>query len=343
VRRSGPLLKVRLAAPPDGGKALWLLVKAAPGTLARSQYFVGSLVEAEKVGYDLSNLRSTLPFVLDCNFRAFPQMLFAIGLLAAMVTASYHLNRLYQELRFPITHPLMSSLASFSNDGNPVPVMAAINCEMELNLQGEVQGAESELHITDSWIFHARALTLEVAFFPDVARIEPLYDFANGGVGGGHLSGLQIFCRRGRDFFVPMTTAQFELIQDNMHARFQATQEVRSVQTHEAQLERLRRVVEVTGTYEQYTMQVGEDGELDSCVVMCGAKVEVKVLKRCTTEMTGSLSHVCDDRRECFCQPSMCLSCLAKWFGENERTTCPTCRVQFCMHDVVPVQTAPRE
>jgi len=104
-----------------------------------------------------------------------------------------------------------------------------------------------------------------------------------------------------------------------------------------------------------------EDGELPDCMVMCGEKVGVKVVKRCSPEMVGDpnpnpnpnsnpnpnwrcspemaggLSFTCEDRRDCFCEPTMCLSCMAKWFGESDHTSCPTCRIKFCMHDVVPV------
>ena len=119
--------------------------------------------------------------------------------------------------------------------------------------------------------------------------------------------------------------------------RFQATEQIRASQTFEAQLKKLMSVVEVTRSYESYEQIGGEDGELEDCVVQCGAKVQVKFIKRCNPEMCGGLAKCCADRRHCFCRPNMCFACIAKWFKDEEKTTCPTCRVEFCMHDVVPV------
>jgi len=275
---------------------------------------------------------------LDQSFSAANQVILMILLVGALGFCAHHLYTLWLQLKFPITHPIMSALALYSNDGNALPVMVSINDEMTHNLQGRTGGLESDLHITDSWILHVTSASLEVAFFPDVSRIEPLYDYSNGGMGGGHLSGLQIFCRRGKDFFVPLTTEQFEAIQDNMQARMQATEEIRRTELHSTQLDRLQSLVEVAGTYGRYPVQVAPGSELDDCMVMCGEKVQVKIVKRCTAEMAGGSIHMCEDRRDCFCEPTMCLSCLAKWFGENDSASCPTCRVKFCMHDVVPVE-----
>merc|ERR1712220_34782 len=107
-----------------------------------------------------------------------------------------------------------------------------------------------------------------------------------------------------------MTTQQFEQIQEKMQSRMVASEEIRRAETHATQLERLRALVDIAGTYGAYQAQPNEEtGELDDCMVMCGDKVQVKIVKRCTAQMVGGLTHVCDDRRDCFCEPSMCLSC----------------------------------
>ena len=93
----------------------------------------------------------------------------------------------------------------------------------------------------------------------------------------------------------------------------------------------------------------------------CTTAAEVRIRKRCAPSMT---MRCCEDRRDCFCAPAWCIDCLGKWWlsqlpeqaarsiqmmEEDEAlatlaaelgATCPTCRVPFCLRDVVPLTTA---
>ena len=93
----------------------------------------------------------------------------------------------------------------------------------------------------------------------------------------------------------------------------------------------------------------------------CTAAAEVRIRKRCTPSLT---LRCCDDRRDCFCAPAWCRDCLGKWWlsqlpdaaarsiqlmEEDEAlatlaaelgATCPTCRVPFCLRDVVPLNAS---
>ena len=243
-------MKLTNAAP---GEKRWLLLKAwhedvaklisGRATLSGALLFEGSSSDT------LAAHDGFYPVVLDLTWKStvVPHLLFVLLLVAGLVGCVVGLRRLREEYKFPILTPMMDSLRVFANDGNPVSVMASINNEMQHNLQGTAAGRESDLCLTDSWILHVVQNDVEVAFFPDVSRIEPLYDFNNGGAGGGHLSGLQIFCRRGRDFFVPLTTEQYEHIQEKMQGRMLASEEIRRLETHTQQLQRLERLVREAG------------------------------------------------------------------------------------------------
>mmetsp|Transcript_15971 Transcript_15971/g.26098 ORF Transcript_15971/g.26098 Transcript_15971/m.26098 type:complete len:767 (-) Transcript_15971:1560-3860(-) len=87
-----------------------------------------------------------------------------------------------------------------------------------------------------------------------------------------------------------------------------------------------------------------ENGSGVECLGACGKTTNVIVQKRCNT---------CEERHECLCDPSWCHMCLLKWWFTKNRTRiellshtemieptwqaqCPTCRIYFCMNDVVP-------
>lgn len=79
---------------------------------------------------------------------------------------------------------------------------------------------------------------------------------------------------------------------------------------------------------------------LAACLGDCGAMANVRVTKQCLT---------CDERDGCACEPAWCANCLFAWWVEKNTTRldagepparrwqarCPTCRVFFCLDDVV--------
>ena len=96
-------------------------------------------------------------------------------------------------------------------------------------------------------------------------------------------------------------------------------------------------------------MQKGPSGQhlntggslpLAACLGDCGATANVRVTKQCLT---------CDERDGCACEPAWCANCLFAWWVEKNTTRldtgepparrwqarCPTCRVFFCLDDVV--------
>jgi hypothetical protein len=79
---------------------------------------------------------------------------------------------------------------------------------------------------------------------------------------------------------------------------------------------------------------------LAACLGECGALANVRVTKQCAT---------CEERGGCACDPAWCANCLLAWWVEKNTTRldagepparkwqarCPTCRVFFCLDDVV--------
>lgn len=82
----------------------------------------------------------------------------------------------------------------------------------------------------------------------------------------------------------------------------------------------------------------------EECLGACGNAPSVLIRKRCST---------CEERTECPCEPAWCHTCLLKWWFSRNRTRmelvpsddevdpswqgqCPTCRVYFCLDDVIP-------
>ena len=77
----------------------------------------------------------------------------------------------------------------------------------------------------------------------------------------------------------------------------------------------------------------------------CGRASTVKITKKCDT---------CPERVECGCEPSWCHHCLLKWwitknqtriemepdFSPTWQARCPTCRIYFCLNDVMPLADA---
>ncbi|GBG30861.1 E3 ubiquitin-protein ligase TM129 [Hondaea fermentalgiana] len=80
------------------------------------------------------------------------------------------------------------------------------------------------------------------------------------------------------------------------------------------------------------------------CLGACGNAPNVLIRKSCDT---------CEERADCPCEPAWCETCLIKWWFARNRTRmelvmrddevdpswqgqCPTCRVYFCLHDVIP-------
>ena len=84
------------------------------------------------------------------------------------------------------------------------------------------------------------------------------------------------------------------------------------------------------------------------------APAEVKIRKQ---RLPGAALRSCDDRRDCWCAPAFCCDCLGKWWlssappslqrmeeqsalamlAAEHTSTCPTCRVPFCLSDCVPL------
>jgi len=83
-----------------------------------------------------------------------------------------------------------------------------------------------------------------------------------------------------------------------------------------------------------------ESLQLVACLGDCGAMANVRVTKQCIT---------CEERDGCACEPAWCANCLFAWWVEKNTTRldtgepparkwqarCPTCRVFFCLDDVV--------
>eukprot|EP00164_Ancoracysta_twista_P004046 GFYU01005431.1.p1 GENE.GFYU01005431.1~~GFYU01005431.1.p1 ORF type:complete len:479 (-),score=92.83 GFYU01005431.1:383-1819(-) len=285
-----------------------------------------------------------LQFVLDETDAIWYEVMLFLGVGTVVAGCFLHLYQLWAVQNHPEKHPLIRALAPYVNhqaDGTLMDVMDAIDSEVEQNVQGAVEGHESDLILTDSWLLHCRASTLEVAFFPDIVKMEPLYNFTPE---GRVLLGLQIFCRRGSNFFVALSEQQFQTIEAKLSQRLSIAEVLRNQQVLQEQLTRLRRRMDITRDYLTYTVDRSDDDAMTQCCA-CDNDVEVKINKRCTPEMwdahddahATSTTNVCVDRRDCFCEPSMCSECIAKWFKDADHATCPTCRIPFCMWDVVPV------
>eukprot|EP00656_Telonema_subtile_P001327 TRINITY_DN10602_c0_g1_i5.p2 TRINITY_DN10602_c0_g1~~TRINITY_DN10602_c0_g1_i5.p2 ORF type:complete len:162 (-),score=44.17 TRINITY_DN10602_c0_g1_i5:75-560(-) len=143
--------------------------------------------------------------------------------------------------------------------------------------------------------------------------------------------GVQFVVRRGQQFSVRMTREQFERVERVLAAKHRVAQQIHELDVQHQQLERLTSAVDAKRALGRvFEMRPGDDPDSYTCMTMCGAAVQVKV-QRCCGE------QVCEDRRDCLCTPSMCLECMSRWFQEADTTTCPTCRVSFCMEDCVPV------
>jgi hypothetical protein len=114
----------------------WLLVKAADGEVPMGEwppggghYAVGALVEAGVAHVELDP-EHFFPYLLDLSWSksAVPQVGFLVSLLVGIGLFVRELARLRRQHRFPITHPLMATLAAY---GNPVTVMRSLNEEVQ--------------------------------------------------------------------------------------------------------------------------------------------------------------------------------------------------------------------
>ena len=102
-------------------------------------------------------------------------------------------------------------------------------------------------------------------------------------------------------------------------------------------LEVFRDHVEQNPTFEAPT---GDNEELEPCIGCMSETANIKLIRRCPVEETGS--PACET---CYCRPMWCLTCLGKWFAMRQdknrpdtwlssKCPCPTCRSKFCLIDV---------
>lgn len=309
---SGKVLQARLA----GSNSL-ILIKSDERA-ADFTHIEGVLVSAEQAGY---KLRDFEPYVLEVvNYTMVPQSLFAA---ACIVFCSYCLGELRQLImiqKFPGLNPFVQSLAQYSNDGtSPQAVVGAINREIEAE-RVATSTIESALFVTECWIINVLSASFQVAHFGDVAHIQPLQSMDT-----AEFVGVQFVCRRGGNFSVRMTQQQFATVEQVLSARQEMAASVHGMAVQRQQIDRLQEAMaEATQVY-HYPAAFDE---IPECMTMCGNSVEIKVQRLC---------EECHDRRDCLCLPTMCVECMARWFKEEDHATCPTCRVEFCMKDCVPV------
>jgi hypothetical protein len=84
---------------------------------------------------------------------------------------------------------------------------------------------------------------------------------------------------------------------------------------------------------------------VSDCIGECGRLATVKIVKHCNT---------CPEREDCNCDPGWCHLCLYNWWCVRNKARlemevgadlawqaqCPTCRVFFCLRDVLPLTEA---
>ncbi len=145
-----------------------------------------------------------------------------------------------------------------------------------------------------------------------------------------------------RPFRLSVSSAHFELLRggdDSLLGRIEAARAAILAQRETVFLKRFESILQqalVNG--EAYTPRQ----DVDECLGGCGNKANIKIVKQCDT---------CEERDDCQCEATWCHICIFKWWQAQNNTRivdleqefhpawqakCPTCRVYFCLNDVVP-------
>eukprot|EP00514_Thraustochytrium_sp_LLF1b_P003893 CAMPEP_0184507152 /NCGR_PEP_ID=MMETSP0198_2-20121128/93_1 /TAXON_ID=1112570 /ORGANISM="Thraustochytrium sp., Strain LLF1b" /LENGTH=685 /DNA_ID=CAMNT_0026896887 /DNA_START=781 /DNA_END=2838 /DNA_ORIENTATION=- len=144
-------------------------------------------------------------------------------------------------------------------------------------------------------------------------------------------------------FDVTLPRRHFEVLQASFIDRVNKRQEEQAKRCEQAFVEEYCDVL-IGLARDGINFDLPFDEEKQECLGVCGNTVDIKIDKQCGT---------CEERAQCLCPPAWCHRCILKWWCSQNRTRiellqhggsiqptwqgrCPTCRIWFCLNDLVP-------
>lgn len=239
--------------------------------------------------------------------------------------------------------PVTAALSIYAEPEDVKALMETIDAEIALDsTQVVVCGNTSQVAMGNTWLLSSRWLQFGAASITDVTLVSGRISINYMGMEPVQMALLHMRNRRhgGRDFEMKMPLEAYWRLEDSFVRRVQAAkaerqkQQVADFATEVAAMLLQRQKEGIT--YKTFVTP-------DECLGQCGRRANVKISKRCMA---------CQERQECACAVAWCHHCLLKWWiAQNQvkvemdmafqsawQAKCPTCRVPFCLDDLLPFE-----